>query len=183
MKRLLVLILLLLSSCAVKTWQVEGPSQVSNGLLIRIDTRAWKYSPSDLEYYVFPVYIEVENRKGEALAIRREDVFLVDEKGNQYGPLQPADVISMLRRSYGVGFSFSIGYWSYPFGIWWAPYYVFPPSGGPYPDIVNRAFAFGEIQPGARVKGFVYFPRVQEETKRLFLHVKGYTFTLTTGKN
>lgn len=183
MKGLLALLLLVLSGCAVKTWQVEGPSKVSDGLSVSVDTRAWKYSPSDLERYVLPVYIEVENLKGEVQTIRREDVFLMDEKGNQYNPLQPADVISMFRRSYGVGFSISVGYWSYPFGVWWSPYYAYPPSGGPYPDIVNRAFPFGEVQPGAKLRGFVYFPRIQDDARQLILHVKGYTFRLALKKN
>lgn len=177
--RLLVFIGLLLTfSCAVKTWTVEGTAQVSNDLFISVKTDQWKYSPSDLDYYVLPIYIEVENRSKEAVSIRKEDIFLIDEKRNQFNPLEPRDVISMVRRSYGLGFSFGIGYWSSPFGLWWYPYYIPSFRENVYPDILNKALTFGEVKPGAKLKGFVYFPKPPEDTKVLNLHVKGYSFRL-----
>ncbi len=162
---------------------MEDPSQVSNGLVISVKTNSWDYSPSDLGSYVLAILLEVENKSKEAVGIRREDVFLLDKEGNQYNPLQPGDVLNMLRGGYGGGISFSIGYWSHPFGLWWSPYYAFPPSERVYPDIVNRAFTFGEVQPGAKMKGFVYFPKMPEDVKDLTLNVKGYKFKLKAGKD
>ncbi len=183
MKKLTLLLFVFITGCATMTWRIEGPSQASNGLLVSINAKAWKYSPSDLDSYVLPILLEVENREKEAVAIKREDVFLLDEKGNQYNPLQPGDVVSMLRGGYGGGLSFSIGYWSSPFGVWWSPYYGFPPQDRVYPDIVNKAFAFGEIQPGAKISGFVYFPKMPRDVKALTLSVKGYKFKLKADKD
>lgn len=178
MKFVLVLFLIFVSSCAVKVWNVEGPTELTNGIRVSVKTSAWNYSPSYLDSYVLPIYIEVENLTNEAFELKREDVFLVDEKNNQFNALEPRDVMALLRRDYGMGFSFSIGYWSSPFGVWWWPYYTLPPREYAYPDIVNKAFTFGRLQPKTRLAGFVYFPKPAEGTKRLTLYVKGYRFNL-----
>jgi len=178
MRLFIFIVLMLTFSCATKTWILEGQSQVLNHISISVKTDQWKYSPSDLEHYVLPIYIEVENHSKEVVSIRKEDVFLLDEKKNQFNPLEPSDVMSMVRRSYGFGFSFGIGYWSSPFGLWWYPYYTPPPVEDIYPDILNKAFTFGEVQPGAKLKGFVYFPKPSGDVKALTLYVKGYSFYL-----
>ncbi len=177
------LLVVFLFSCAVKTWNVEGPSEIYNGLVVRIDTKAWRFSPSDLDRYVLPILVSIENRSKEPVSIRREDIFLLDDKGNQYNPLPPGDVLNMLRKSYGLGFGFSIGYWNYPFGLWWSPYYAYPPSEDVYPDIVNKAFVFGEIQPNATLSGFVYFQKLPEDVKEVALSIKGYKFKLKASKD
>ncbi|MFN3976029.1 MAG: hypothetical protein ACK4LT_03090 [Aquificaceae bacterium] len=178
MRLLLLTLLLVLSGCAVKTWNVAGPTEFTNGLKVSIKTNAWSYSPSDLSRYVIPIYLEVVNTTDEAIELKREDVFLLDEGGNQFNSLEPRDVMALLRGDYGMGFSFGIGYWSSPFGIWWYPYYTLPPREYVYPDIVNKAFTFGKLQPKARLSGFVYFPMPGEDTKRLTLYIKGYRFSL-----
>ncbi|MFN7065836.1 MAG: hypothetical protein ACK4OF_06790 [Aquificaceae bacterium] len=170
--------LFLISSCAMKYWTIEGPFELSNGLRVSIKTTAWSYYPSDLDRYVLPIYLEVENKGNEPVNIERYEVYLLDEKGNQFNLLEPKDVASLLRRSHSIGFSFGIGYWSSPIGIWWWPYYALPPREEAYPDILNKAFIFGQIQPKARLSGFVYFPRVPKGTKGLILYVKGYSFSL-----
>ncbi|MEJ5339068.1 MAG: hypothetical protein ACK42C_08440 [Aquificaceae bacterium] len=177
MRALLLLLTLLLSGCAVKTWTLEGPSDLSNGLTVRVEMNRWKYYPSDLDRYVLPIYIEIENRGSQTVKVAREDVFLIDEKGNQYNPVEPRDVISMLGRDYRMGIGLGFGYWSSPFGLWWSPYYTFPRNES-YPDIVNRAFIFGEVQGGARLRGFVYFPEIPRDINKLTLNVKGYKFRL-----
>ncbi len=182
MKRLVILLILFIYSCAVKTWNVEGPSELSNGLVVKIDTKAWRFSPSDLDRYVLPIFISLENKGKEPISIRREDIFLVDDKGRQYNPIPPGDVANALRRGYGVGFSFSVGYWSYPFGLWWSPYYAYPPSRDVYPDLVNKALVFGELQPGATLSGFVYFQKIPEDAKELTLNIKGYKFRLKASR-
>jgi hypothetical protein len=44
-----------------------------------------------------------------------------------------------------------------------------PPS---YPDIVNNAFLFGSVEPGAILKGFVYFQKPPNYQKRVILRVE-----------
>lgn len=170
--------LLFLSGCAVKTWTVEGPSEASDGLKVKVGSDTWKYHPSDLHHHLIPIHIEVENLRDEPVSIRREEVYLVDDKGNQYNSLEPRDVAGVLRRSYGVGFSFGLGYWSAPVGLWWSPYYSPSARDEVYPDILNKAFTFGQVQPKNRLSGFVYFPKVPEDTKSLTLYVKSYKFQL-----
>ncbi len=176
MSFLALILLVFISSCAVKTWQVEGPSQLSNGLSIKVDTKAWSYSPSNLTSYVLPVYLEIKNLSKEPVKVSRDDIYLIDDKGNQINPLEPRDVMALVQRSYGSGISLGFGYYSYPFGVWWHPYYYFPPSTEVYPDIINYAFTFGTIESQAVLKGFVYFPKPQAES--LTLKVKAHSFKL-----
>ncbi len=183
MKPLLLFLLLFLYGCAVKTWDVVGQSELSNGLRVSIRTNAWEYSPSNLENYVLPIYLEVENLSDVPLFLRREDVYIVDNKGNQYNSLEPKDVAGILRDYSSIGFSFSIGYWSSPIGIWWWPYYTIPYGERTYPDIINKAFTFGQIRPKNKISGFIYFPKMPKEVESITLYVKEYKFQLRSKQN
>ena len=178
MRKLVLLPLIFLLSCAQKVWILEGLNEAKNGVRISVKTGEWKYSPSNLGYYVFPVYVELENLSDSAINIGREEVYIIDERGNQYNPISPSDVHSMLQRKYGLSFGFGLGYYSYPWHVWWHPYYAFPPSREVYPDVLNYAFNFGTVQPRARLRGFVYFPLLPSDVSTASLYVKGYKFNL-----
>lgn len=134
---------------------------------ILVKSQAWNFSPSDLPYYVTPIYLEVKNLSQKSISIERRDVYLLDDKGNQYNALMPGDVSSML--SYSMGFSFGVAYYSYPYWLGWYPYYpYYPPT---YPDILNYSFVYGTVQPGSVLKGFVYFQKLPKELKKVTLKV------------
>ncbi|MEN3033982.1 MAG: hypothetical protein ABDH18_03220 [Aquificaceae bacterium] len=48
--------------------------------------------------------------------------------------------------------------------------------------MVNYAFIFGELQTGAKLKGFVYFPLLPKDISSATLYVKGYRFNLALVK-
>ncbi len=64
----------------------------------------------------------------------------------------------------------------------YSPYYAYPPSRDVYPDLVNKALVFGELQPGATLSGFVYFQKIPEDARELTLNIKGYKFRLKASK-
>ncbi|MEZ0361394.1 MAG: hypothetical protein ABWK04_05810 [Hydrogenobacter sp.] len=146
---------------------------------ILVRSQAWNFSPSDLPYYVTPIYLEVKNLSQKSISIERRDVYLLDDKGNQYNALTPGDVSSML--SYSAGFSFGVAYYSYPYWLGWYPYYpYYPPT---YPDILNYSFVYGTVQPGSVLKGFVYFQKLPKELKKVTLkvnyHIDGQTKSIS----
>lgn len=182
MRALLLLVLLLAGACSQKVWVLEDPAQVSNGLRISVKTEEWKHTPYSLSFYFLPVYLELENLTAQPVSIGRGDVYLLDSQGNQYNPIEPSQVHSILRREYRTVFSIGLGYYSYPFSLWWSPYYALPSSPEVYPEVINYALSFGELQPGARLRGFVYFPQLSEKASPATLYVKGYRFALKLKK-
>lgn len=129
---------------------------------IVVKTHAWKYSPSNLPYYVLPIYLEIKNLSTKRLYIERQDIHLIDDANHQYNPIPPSYIISTLNTS--VRFSFGIH--SPPY--WFGYYSYYPPSS----DIVNNAFLFGTVDPGAILKGFVYFQKPANYQKRVILRVE-----------
>ncbi|MGC8852682.1 MAG: hypothetical protein ACP5P0_03645 [Hydrogenobacter sp.] len=180
MKKLFFFFFVLVLGCApaVKLVPLEDGLKVDKEKLtsiyedkdvqILVKTHAWKYSPSDLPYYVLPIYLEVKNLSTKSLYIERQGVHLIDDENRQYNPIPPGDVSSMLGGN--VRFSFGIAYYSYPYWFGYYPYYpYYPPT---YPDIVNNAFLFGTLEPGAILKGFVYFQKPTNYQKRVILRVE-----------
>lgn len=176
-----VLLIFLLSACAPVPKLVPRESQVvkkeDNTLLYEEDnvkvlvrSNAWKYSPSDLTSYITPIYVEVKNLSDKGLIINRQDVYLMDERGNQYNALSPSDVVSAVAAWPDVSFSIGMAYYSSPFWFGWYPYYPYPTARS-YPDIANYAFIYGSIEPGAVLKGFVYFQKVPKDVKSLSLKI------------
>ncbi|QWK20669.1 MAG: hypothetical protein KNN13_04960 [Hydrogenobacter thermophilus] len=134
---------------------------------ILVKAQAWKYSPSDLPYYVTPLYMEVKNLSQKNISIDRHGIYLLDDRGNQYNALSPGEVSSML--SYSVGFSLGMAYYSSPYWFGWYPYYpYYPPT---YPDILNYAFVYGTVEPKAILKGFLYFQKLPKEIKNVTLKI------------
>jgi hypothetical protein len=180
MRRLLFFILVLIWGCAptVRLVPLEDGLIVDKEKLtaiykdkdvqILVKTHAWIYSPSDLPYYVLPIYLEIRNLSTKDIYIERKDIHLIDDANHQYNPIPPSDITSMLTTS--IGLSFGISYYSSPYWFGYYPYYpYYPPS---YPDIVNNAFLFGSVEPGAILKGFVYFQKPPNYQKRVILRVE-----------
>ncbi len=138
---------------------------------IVVRANAWEGYPSDLEDYVLPLYLEVQNKSSEVLEIDPRDLVILDEKGNQYNALEPKDVAEAVRGGSGVGVSVGFAYGAPTWGLSWL-------AGGPSyyedtEDIINRAFIPGRVSPGATLRGFVYFQKIPDEVRRITLRV-GY---------
>lgn len=149
------------------------------GLIVTVETDAWRARPSGLADTVFPLLVTVRNTGTFPVTVARQDFALLDPANRQYPPIPAADVAAMYGGGggSGVAVSPSIGFggatgsrpWmgggiGVTFGSW----------GSDVRDIVPLAFPDGSVQPGAEVRGFLYFPRLAPDVReaRLVLVVR-----------
>ena len=157
----------------------------ADGIEIVVRPGAWQGNPASLPGYVTPFHLLVVN--GSPLPLRYDypDLKLFDEARFQYTALPPADVARILRAVgetnpaarvalAAAGTSSVPLHWRRPFfwdPWWWGPaYYPYPYYPPPrYDDIFVQALPVGVLDPGARTQGFVYFPRLRPDARRLTL--------------
>lgn len=133
----------------------------------------WRGYPSDLDEYVTPVELFIENGSAKELAIRQELFTLALPDGYKYDALSPGE----LRRIVGRGYYGGGSYWYYgAYGVYpwpgffmpWPHYYPYvwwgdpwygpalppPPPRGPPPSPTPS----GKLAAGGRVSVLVFFP-------------------------
>ncbi len=192
-----VLVALLLAGCAAGPRVVPVPAAgvvldpgqrsataQADGVQVVVRPSAWRGSPPYLSSYVTPFHLLIVN--GTTLTLRYDyaDLKLFDEARFQYTALPPADVARILRAVGGTspaapvalaaaGLSSAPLHWRRPFSWdpwWWGnpsyPYAWPPPR---HDDIFIQALPVGALDPGARTEGFVYFPRLRPDARRLTL--------------
>lgn len=133
---------------------------------------AWTGHSRLLPNSILPFQVRLWNGGRTAVAVTREDFFLLDQSNQQYLPLAPPDVVAMLRGSSpGVRVYPSIrGYISsggsdFDVGL----EVLFGGSGTESRDIFSQAFPEGPVQPAAEVVGFLFFPLLPPETASIRL--------------
>ncbi|NPA41159.1 MAG: hypothetical protein GXO18_02690 [Aquificae bacterium] len=137
---------------------------------IFVKANAWEGYPSDLDDLLLPLYVEIRNKGREVIEVRREDIFLIDDRGNQYNALDPKDAAEVARGDTGVGVGVGIGVGTPHYGVGWT---VGTPIYTDVEDVINKAFIPGRVLPGRKLKGFVYFQKLPDEVNRLTLKL-GY---------
>jgi hypothetical protein len=169
------------SACAGPSFRPETPTGIGGitqeipGLWVSVEAEAWHGRPRTLPDYVLPFLLQLKNTGATPLTITRADFLLLDEAHRQYSPIPPAEIVSMLGgRGSGIGISPSVGVsgstaGSTSFGV--GLDILLGGSGPDTRDIIPPALAEGSIQPGAEVRGFLYFPRPAPEIRNLRLIV------------
>jgi hypothetical protein len=165
----LVGLLLALDACAPQpVFRPENPAglgpvvQDVPGLRISVDTQAWAGQPRSLSNYVLPLLVILQNTGDRPVAIARQDFALLDQANRQSFPLFPVDVLTMVGAGgSGAGIYPSIGVGGYSggrtaFGMGLGA--AFGSWGSDPRDIIPLALAEGPVQPGAELRGFLYFP-------------------------
>ena len=173
--------------------QIDGAlgeaSIAAEGVALTVRPSAWRGSPWDLHDYVTPFLVTLSNAAAVPLRFDYVDLRLFDDSRFQYTALPPGEVERILRwRSAAEERLAAVSspppvirrrnlpdpYWD----RWWDgygwPWYSYP---GPYAgEVYARALPMGELQPAARLEGFVYFPRIRDAARGLtleFHHILG----------
>jgi len=138
--------------------------QEAPGLQVAVEVGAWNARPSSLPDTILPLLVTLSNTGDRPIIVTRQDFALLDQANRQYSTIHPADVAAMFGGGggSGVGITPSVGVagssgghsifgggLGVTFGSW----------GSDIRDIIPLALADGPIQPGATVRGFLYFAR------------------------
>lgn len=177
------LVVLVLAGCAPArlvpapgTVAVPGPGAgaiaEAAGVRVVARTGAWNGIPAGLEFAVIPVLVMVENNGTHALRVRHDDFALVGAGDRRYTALSPFEIRGTVAVPVDVPYPalyprpyppfHSRWYWDDPF--WYPSYYpafIYVPL--PTGDMIQKALPETTVEPGGRVTGFVYFPRVRKK--------------------
>ena len=181
-------------------------SKTLGDVTVTVNTSPWQGSPYYLGRYITPIFVEIQNNGSRPLSISHNDFALIDQNRTQYNPLAPQTVAETLKTvsenylaygpyyptvSIGLGFGYFSGgpfyggwpyygpfyspfyfYGGYPFGSY-PPVYYYPQSVG---DVYTKALFPGQVNPNAKVQGYIYFQKLPKEVTLITLDV-GYRFT------
>jgi hypothetical protein len=163
----------------------SGAARVeAGGVTLAVRASAWTGTPWDLPVVVTPFHVRLVNGSAGSLGYERTGFRLFDDERYQYPALSPAEVARRylsavtdpvqvavagdepppVGRRRVVPAPWPGGWWGrWP---WWDPYLAVPASVA---DVYALALPDGPLAPGARVEGFVYFPRLRREARQLTL--------------
>lgn len=148
--------------------------QEAPGLRVVVQAGAWQGRPGSLTGYVLPFLVSLRNTGTAPVIIARTDFSLLDDVNRQYLPLAPVEVVTIMGSSGSgtvlypsVGVGGTSGSWGSSTGYGVGLGAVFGGYGTDTRDIIPQAIAEGPIQPGAEVRGFLYFPLPAPEYKSL----------------
>lgn len=155
----------------------------SDGVRTTVQTQAWSGNPVSLPQQITPLHVTVVNHSDRPVQITYDDFTLTGSSGFTYSALPPYKITGSVREPVMVPrFSYS-GFFVAPFyrpfypgvPVWAAspwrydPYYYNRvwadwPVQLPTRDMRERAVPAGVLQPGGRVSGFLYFPKLPRDT-------------------
>jgi len=141
----LALIIVMIASCYPSGYNIPPPPpfaptpnvQMSeDGVRITVIPSYWTGSPGNLQNYVTPFYVEIENFSGRYIGFDYSDIVLFDQFRTQYSPLNPQAVADIIQSSVpvyaypaypnvsiGIGGGYYGGYYRRPWGSYYGPYW------------------------------------------------------------
>ena len=180
-------------------------SKTLGDVTVVVNSSPWQGSPDYLERYFTPIYVEIQNNGPSPLNVTYADIVLIDQSRTQYNPLTPqivADTLKTVSEGYfaygpnyptvsiGLGFGYFSGgpfYGGWPYyGPFYSPFYTFgyyplgyyPPvyySPPPVGNVYTKALIPGQVNPNAKLQGYIYFQKLPKEVTLATLDV-GYRF-------
>ena len=148
---------------------------------------AWRWRPGQLDEFVTPMLVEIENNSDRTLRIRLSDFQLMGPNGVELAALPTYDITGEVRETVGSYVYSSSGFFIAPhyhpyyprFSVWrgrflYHPYYfeTYYPIYRTYRvslptnDMIVRALPEGTLRPGGTITGFIYFQHLDRQTAR-----------------
>ncbi|MGH7891724.1 MAG: hypothetical protein ACREN0_05590 [Thermodesulfobacteriota bacterium] len=169
----LVLTIVFIASCYPSGYNIPPPPPFApepnvqtseDGVRITVIPSYWTGSPGNIQNYVTPFYIQIENFSGQPVGFDYSDILLFDQFRTQYSPLNPqavADIVESSAPAYAypvypnVSIGIGGGYYGGFYRGAWGPYY------GPY----RRPYGFYAFNPIWYYPPPAYYYAKQPSTK------------------
>ncbi len=166
--------------------ELGSAARTQQGVTVTVRASAWR-GRSDVERYVTPLYVAVENHTLKGVSFRLSDLVLFDERRTQYNPLAPESVVQIIQgdvyselayapfftpffATSRLGLFHPLSHLHDPFFLRW----VYMPPLPTRPDhVVTGALIAGTVRPNARVHGFVYFTKLPRQVESVGFQI-GY---------
>jgi len=138
-------------------------TEAKDGVSVTARVQDLEVAPYQMVDNITSFYVVIDNRTGQTISLPLDSFLLIDTEGNQYRPIEPGSIQSMVSRdsTYLIPYPY-VGYYyledkekSAFFNTFNSslPYYA-----ENYPqDIFTDALPAGSIIPGAKISGKVYF--------------------------
>ncbi len=176
-----------------------GPGATATAENVRLvaTVNRWRWTPDQLDEFVTPMLIEIENNGDRPVRVRLSDIRLMGDAGVALAALPPYRIKGRAERTveshaYGVESFYTAPhlrhhYSRYPIyddpffynRYYYRTYYPVYRTYSielPTQSMLDRALPEGVLEPGGKVTGFVYFERVDRtvarRTQRLQLTMK-----------
>ncbi len=167
----------------------DGAFARTAGVRITAVTDAWDARPENLDEEVTPLKVSIENDSGRPLRIRYNEFALVSGTGTRYPALPPLQIEGKVPKVatapvYTPRFAYDGFYpapyygstytgltpWTDPWvydSVYYDRYYPVWQVPLPTQDMRELAIPEGVIEPGGSISGFLYFPRVEGDDRRI----------------
>lgn len=154
---------------------------------LRATSGTWRWNPTDLDQFVTPMLLEIENDSDRPVRIRFQDIRMVGDNGVYLAALPPYDIRGETTRTVQShaythdGFvvahhvhpyyprhprSRHHYYHDYYYYRTYHPVYQTYTIRLPTTDMLQRGLPEGVVEPGGRAMGFVYFQPVTRNIAR-----------------
>jgi hypothetical protein len=155
----------------------------AGGVRTTVQSQAWSGSPASLPQQITPLKVTVVNDSSRPVRINYDDFTLTGSSGFTYSALPPYEITGSVRERVMVPHFAYSGFFVAPYyrpfypGVpvwaaspWRYDRYYYNRTWAEWPvqlptrDMREKAIPAGVLQPGGRVSGFLYFPRLPGET-------------------
>ena len=181
--------LLVLSTCAHEPLgPAPGPAERSAqqfqgnsvGVHVLAKTEAWNGDPPTLAQYVLPVWVQIENHSGKALWLSTDTLSITDATGGRVlARALPAATIKGKAKIPETAVPAEFGLQDPWLDTWLEPGFdeyvaasIHWQENLPTKEMLRRAIREGVLRDGAKVAGFVYFPKTTQDPSTLNLRAE-----------
>jgi hypothetical protein len=174
-----------------------GATATAHGVRLVATVDRWRWNPGELDEFVTPMLIDIENKGDRPVRVRLSDIRLMGDRGVDLAALPPYRIKGRVERTVQTHAYAVEGFYAAPhlrhhysrYPIYDDPFFynrhyyrTYHPVYRTYAielptqAMLDRALPEGVLEPGGKVTGFTYFERVDgkvaKRTKALLLVMK-----------
>ncbi len=166
--------------------------EARGGVTIAADGNAWQGWPQNLPTVLTPVWVTIQNTSGHPVRVQYHEFTLNGQSGKSYTAMAPYAVqtpgprVTVSAPNPGYFDDFYVADYLAPYypwlPVWNGPFNDWPPSYAvtwrphmPTASMIDQALPEGVLQPGGRMSGYLYFPKLPKHENAVVLRADLHT--------